>query len=70
MADGPKNVLDSAFIVRQAGLTYGTEGYGAIVGFNDKDSALANAYDRNSRAKEMGLEATYEAVAMANRKPF
>jgi len=69
MALDTKSVLDKAFIVRQAGLVYGTEGFGVITGHDTKENADVDVADRNSRAKEMGLKATYEAVAMKNRKP-
>jgi len=60
MAKGPS---DQPFFVRQSGLTYGTEGKGAITGYTEKDQADANCVERNDKAKEMGLKARYEVVA-------
>lgn len=58
-----KHPHDYPFFVRQSGLKYGTNGYGAIVGFDDENKANADCDDRNKRAKEMGLKARYEVAS-------
>jgi len=57
-----KSPSDSPFFVRQAGLTYGEEGKGAITGYPEKEQAEANRDERNEKAKNMGLKARYEVV--------
>jgi len=64
MVETKKSPATEPFFVRQAGLPkYGAEGKGAIVGFQTEEAANADRDDRNRRAKEMGLKATYEVVA-------
>lgn len=57
------NIWQRPFFVRQAGLSkYNETEKGAIVGFDDKATADADATERNSRASSMGLKARYEVL--------